>query len=126
MKTKVMGRAAFSGSTILRPSLLFGPDDGFVMRFAGLIAALPVMPPTLADVEAVLPRFTGPISQVPPAYSALKVDGERAYDLARAGEEVVLASRDVTVHALHSSPARGRWQRVSADGGGGYGAARRA
>ena len=67
--------------------------------------------PTLADVEAVLPRFTGPISQVPPAYSALKVDGERAYDLARAGEEVVLASRDVTVHALHSSPARGRWQR---------------
>ncbi|MHA0319595.1 tRNA pseudouridine(55) synthase TruB [Sphingomonas melonis] len=67
--------------------------------------------PTLADVEAVLPRFTGPISQVPPAYSALKVDGERAYDLARAGEEVVLASRNVTVHALHSSPARGRWQR---------------
>ena len=67
--------------------------------------------PTLADVEAVLPRFTGPITQVPPAYSALKVDGERAYDLARAGAEVVLASRDVTVHALHSSPARGRWQR---------------
>ena len=41
---------------------------------------------TLAQVEAVLPRFTGPIEQVPPAYSALKVDGERAYDLARAGE----------------------------------------
>ena len=44
--------------------------------------------PTLAQIEAVLPRFTGPIEQVPPAYSALKVDGERAYDLARAGEEV--------------------------------------
>ncbi|GEM73506.1 tRNA pseudouridine(55) synthase TruB [Sphingomonas aquatilis] len=67
--------------------------------------------PTLADVEAVLPRFTGAITQVPPAYSALKVDGERAYDLARAGEDVVLASRDVTVHDLHSSPARGGWQR---------------
>ena len=40
--------------------------------------------PTLAEVEAVLPRFTGAIEQVPPAYSALKVDGKRAYDL-RAG-----------------------------------------
>ena len=56
--------------------------------------------PTLAQVEAVLPRFTGPIAQVPPAYSALKVDGKRAYDLARAGEDVVLASRDVIVKAL--------------------------
>lgn len=56
--------------------------------------------PTLGQVEAVLPRFTGPIAQVPPAYSALKVDGERAYDLARAGEDVVLPSRDVTIHAL--------------------------
>jgi tRNA pseudouridine55 synthase len=56
--------------------------------------------PTLAEVEAVLPRFTGAIEQVPPAFSALKVDGKRAYDLARAGEEVVLASRKVTVHSL--------------------------
>ena len=57
--------------------------------------------PTWTQVEAVLPRFVGPIAQVPPAYSALKVNGERAYDLARAGEEVVLASRDVTVHSLN-------------------------
>jgi tRNA pseudouridine55 synthase len=56
--------------------------------------------PTLAAVEAVLPRFTGPIDQVPPAYSALKVDGERAYDLARAGQAVELATRAVTVYAL--------------------------
>ena len=56
--------------------------------------------PTRADVEAILPRFTGPIEQVPPAYSALKVDGQRAYDLARKGEEVVLKSRAVTIHAL--------------------------
>ncbi|WP_267387868.1 tRNA pseudouridine(55) synthase TruB [Sphingomonas sp. GC_Shp_3] len=56
--------------------------------------------PTRAALEAVLPRFTGPIEQVPPAYSALKVDGERAYDLARAGAEVVLATRAVTIHAL--------------------------
>ncbi len=56
--------------------------------------------PTMEQVNAVLPSFTGPIDQVPPAYSALKVDGKRAYDLARAGEEVELASRAVTVHAL--------------------------
>ncbi|MET4898785.1 tRNA pseudouridine(55) synthase TruB [Sphingomonadaceae bacterium jetA1] len=56
--------------------------------------------PTREALAAVLPRFTGPIEQVPPAYSALKIDGERAYDLARAGEEVVLASRRVTIHAL--------------------------
>ena len=61
--------------------------------------------PTLEQVEAVLGRFTGPIEQVPPAFSALKVDGKRAYDLARAGEKVELASRSVTVHALTSLPA---------------------
>lgn len=62
--------------------------------------------PGLAAVDAVLPRFTGPIEQVPPAYSALKVDGARAYDLARAGEQVTLASRGVTVHSLvRASPS---------------------
>ncbi len=53
--------------------------------------------PTRAQVEAVLPRFIGEIDQVPPAYSAIKVDGERSYDLARAGEAVELASRKVNV-----------------------------
>ena len=56
--------------------------------------------PTLAEVEAVLPHFTGPIEQIPPAFSALKVDGKRAYDLARAGEIVEMKARSVTVHAL--------------------------
>jgi len=56
--------------------------------------------PTCAEIEGVLPRFTGPIEQMPPAYSALKVDGRRAYDLARAGEEVALKTRPVTIHAL--------------------------
>jgi tRNA pseudouridine55 synthase len=56
--------------------------------------------PTLAKVEAALPAFTGPITQVPPAFSALKVDGQRAYALARAGEDVELKNRAVTIHAL--------------------------
>jgi len=53
--------------------------------------------PSRAEIEAVLPRFTGLLSQVPPAYSAIKVSGERAYDLARGGEEVVLEPRQVEV-----------------------------
>ncbi|WP_395671279.1 tRNA pseudouridine(55) synthase TruB [Phenylobacterium sp.] len=61
--------------------------------------------PTLAQVEAVLPRFVGEISQVPPAFSAIKVDGERAYDLARAGETVELKARPVTIHAARLAGA---------------------
>ncbi|MGD9810977.1 MAG: tRNA pseudouridine(55) synthase TruB [Sphingobium sp.] len=56
--------------------------------------------PTIAEIEAVLPRFIGSIEQMPPAYSALKVDGRRAYDLARAGEDVTLKARAVTIRAL--------------------------
>jgi len=55
--------------------------------------------PSRAAIEAALPQFVGEILQVPPAFSAIKVDGERAYDLARAGQDVVLAARPVTIHA---------------------------
>jgi tRNA pseudouridine55 synthase len=53
-----------------------------------------------AAIADVLPRFTGPISQIPPQYSALKVDGKRAYALARAGTEVTLAPRQLIIHEL--------------------------
>jgi tRNA pseudouridine55 synthase len=56
--------------------------------------------PTPDEVEAVLGRFIGDITQVPPNYSAIKVDGERAYDLARDGVEFELEGRTVTVHGL--------------------------
>jgi tRNA pseudouridine55 synthase len=56
--------------------------------------------PLLADVETALPTFTGPIEQIPPAYSAIKIGGKRAYDRARAGEEVEMTARAVTIHAL--------------------------
>jgi len=56
--------------------------------------------PDAGTIEAVLPRFTGTIEQVPPAFSAIKVDGERAYDLARAGEVVELAAREITIEEL--------------------------
>ena len=55
--------------------------------------------PTPEQVAAVLPEFIGDILQVPPAFSAVKVDGERAYDLARAGETVELKAREVSIYA---------------------------
>jgi tRNA pseudouridine55 synthase len=56
--------------------------------------------PERAAIEALLSRFTGTIEQVPPRYSAIKLGGERAYDLARDGETVELAPRPVTIHRL--------------------------
>ncbi len=56
--------------------------------------------PTPDQVKAVLHEFEGEVMQVPPAYSAIKVDGERAYDLARAGEAVELSARPVLIHGL--------------------------
>jgi tRNA pseudouridine55 synthase len=56
--------------------------------------------PDRSAILALLPEFTGEIMQRPPAYSALKIDGNRAYDLARAGEEVVLEDRPVTIDRL--------------------------
>lgn len=56
--------------------------------------------PTLEDIENVLAEFTGEISQVPPAFSAIKVDGNRAYDLARSGETVVLEPRWIVIEDL--------------------------
>jgi tRNA pseudouridine55 synthase len=62
--------------------------------------------PTLEQIKAVLPSFTGEIEQVPPAYSALKIDGKAAYARARAGEDVEPAARKVTVHALRLMSAQ--------------------
>jgi tRNA pseudouridine55 synthase len=63
--------------------------------------------PSLVDIEAVLPSFTGPIEQVPPAYSAIKIDGKRAYDRARAGEDIEMKARAVTIHSLSICSAAG-------------------
>ncbi len=56
--------------------------------------------PNKASILAILPSFTGNIEQIPPAFSAIKLDGKRAYDLARAGEQVVLKARTVRIDAL--------------------------
>lgn len=56
--------------------------------------------PTREAIEAVVPKFLGEIEQIPPAYSALKIDGKRAYDLARAGEQVEIQPRKVFIEDL--------------------------
>ncbi len=56
--------------------------------------------PTLPEIESAIDGFIGEIMQVPPQFSAIKVDGQRAYDLARDGEDVELAARPVVVHDL--------------------------
>ena len=54
--------------------------------------------PARAAIEALLPRYTGTIEQVPPAFSAVKLDGKRAYDIARGGGSPEIAARDVAIH----------------------------
>jgi tRNA pseudouridine55 synthase len=66
----------------------------------GRVTATSAERPKGEAVRALLPRFTGRIEQVPPRFSAVKIEGERAYDLAREGESVELASRPIEIHRL--------------------------
>ncbi|WP_248311949.1 tRNA pseudouridine(55) synthase TruB [Bosea sp. BK604] len=66
----------------------------------GRVVATSDKRPDEAAIAALLPRFTGTILQVPPKFSAIKIAGERAYDLARDGEEVELQARPVEIDAL--------------------------
>ena len=66
----------------------------------GAIIASSDLRPTEDQIRAALPQFIGDIRQVPPQFSAVKVDGERAYDIARAGETMELSARDLHVDAL--------------------------
>jgi tRNA pseudouridine55 synthase len=66
----------------------------------GTVVTVSAARPETEAIEAMLPRFTGEISQVPPRFSALKVDGARAYDLARDKEEFELAPRVVSIKRL--------------------------
>ncbi|NIJ38008.1 tRNA pseudouridine55 synthase [Sphingopyxis panaciterrae] len=96
--TKLCGRM-LDASKIYDFTVQFGTATAG-LDAEGEVVATSDIRPTLADVEAVLPQFTGPIEQVPPAYSAIKIDGERAYDRARKGEAVEMKARGVTIHSL--------------------------
>ena len=74
----------------------------------GAVAATSDKRPTEAEIRAILPEFTGAIMQVPPRFSAIKIAGERAYDLAREGEVVELEPREIDVHRLELVEMPGR------------------
>jgi len=87
------------GTKIYRFSIVWGRATTTDDREGEVIATSDIRPERAA-LEAVLPRFTGAILQRPPAFSAIKIAGERAYDLARAGEAVEIAPRPVEIDAI--------------------------
>ena len=96
--TKLAGRM-LDASKVYDFTIRFGEQTD-TLDTEGEVVATSDHIPSLEDIAATLPAFTGPIRQAPPAYSAIKIDGKRAYDLARAGEDVEMKLRDTTIHAL--------------------------
>ena len=96
--TKLAGRMLDASKTYAF-TVQFGEETD-TLDGEGQVVASSARRPPLAALAAICEHFTGEIEQVPPAYSALKVDGQRAYDRARAGETVDLPSRRVTIHSL--------------------------
>ena len=80
-------------------TLRFGQQTDTADLTGTVIEATPQLP-TVAQLEAIRPQFSGPIRQIPPMYSALERDGQPLYKLARQGVEVERAPREITVHAL--------------------------
>ncbi len=66
----------------------------------GQVTGESALRPTREQIEALLINYIGKIQQVPPNYSAIKMDGKRAYDMAREGQEIVMKSREIEVHSL--------------------------
>jgi tRNA pseudouridine55 synthase len=98
---------AFGAATKTVPYVMDGTKSyHFTLKFGeardtddadGKVTATSDVRPTDAEIEAVLPAFRGDIMQVPPAYSAIKIGGERAYDLAREGQVVEIAPRPARI-----------------------------
>jgi len=96
--TKLVGRL-LDASKIYEFTIRFGEETDTLDTEGEVVRRLDRRPP-MAAVAGVLECFTGEIDQVPPAYSAVRIDGRRAYDLVRAGENVELGTRRVTIHSL--------------------------
>src|SRR5687768_14259866 len=96
--TKLCGRMLDSDKAY-EFTIGFGKQTDTLDAEGEVVATSDVMP-SRKEIEAVLPRFTGAIEQVPPAYSALKIDGKAAYARARAGEQVEMKVRQVSIHSL--------------------------
>jgi tRNA pseudouridine55 synthase len=110
--TKLAGRM-LDATKDYQFTIKFGEETD-TLDAEGRVAATSALRPTLEQLEAILPRFTGEIEQVPPAYSALKIGGKAAYKRARVGEVVELEPRKVTVHELRLASADGNEATLSA------------
>ncbi|WP_230291570.1 tRNA pseudouridine(55) synthase TruB [Croceicoccus sp. Ery5] len=109
--TKLAGRMLDATKTY-EFTIRFGSETDTLDAEGAVVETSDRRPPAAA-LTAICEAFTGAIDQVPPKYSALKIDGERAYDLARAGEQVEMKSRRVTIHALGPVGHRGRGADIS-------------
>ena len=89
---------------VYRFTVRWGVSTASVDR-EGEVTARSDVRPSVEAVRAALPAFSGEIQQVPPIFSAIRVDGQRAYDLAREGVEVELKARPVTIHEIAVSNA---------------------
>ena len=89
---------------VYRFTVRWGVSTASVDR-EGAVTARSDVRPSVEAVKAALPAFCGEIQQVPPIFSAIRVDGQRAYDLAREGVEVELKARPVTIHEIAVSDA---------------------
>lgn len=101
---------AFGEATKLIPIVTDGDKEyEFLLKFGeqtdtldteGQVICTREKIPTEAEIKAILPQFIGEISQVPPAYSAIKIDGQRAYDLVRSGQNVEIPERQIAIYEL--------------------------
>ncbi|MFL6830215.1 MAG: tRNA pseudouridine(55) synthase TruB [Sphingomicrobium sp.] len=96
--TKLAGRM-LDATKAYEFTIAFGEETD-TLDAEGAVVATSAIRPTVEQVEAVLSRFTGEIEQVPPAFSALKIDGQAAYARARAGEELEMKPRSITIEEL--------------------------
>lgn len=110
--TKLTGRMLDASKTY-DFTVRFG-EETETLDLEGKVVATSDVRPIVAEIAAVLPSFTGPIEQVPPAYSALMIDGVRAYDRARRGEAVEMPTRAVTIHTLDLIDAGEDWATLRA------------
>jgi len=108
--TKLCGRMLDATKTY-DFTISFGEETD-TLDAEGEIIATSEVRPTAQQIDAVLSRFTGEIEQVPPAYSALKIEGKPAYARARAGDKVELTPRRVTIHSLSIRRPREREDRA--------------
>lgn len=90
---------AMDGRKVYRFGVAWGEERN-TDDLEGVVTAQSLSRPGGHDIEAILNRFEGDIQQTPPAYSAIRIGGERSYDLARAGVEVAMESRTVTIEKL--------------------------